>query len=41
MTLTEVIQKDVQIHLYVKSAITSGTTQYLVTKINNLFKSEA
>ena len=28
MTLTEVIQKDGQRHLYVKSAITSGTTQY-------------
>ena len=27
MTLTEVIQKDGQRHLYVKSAITSGTTQ--------------
>ena len=29
MTLTEVIQKDGQKHLYVKSAITSGTTQYM------------
>ena len=28
MTLREVIQKDGQRHLYVKSAITSGTTQY-------------
>ena len=28
MTLKEAIQKDGQRHLYVKSAITSGTTQY-------------
>ena len=28
MTLAEVIQKDGQRHLYVKSAITSGSTQY-------------
>ena len=28
MTLKEAIQKDGQIHLYVKSAITSKTTQY-------------
>ena len=27
MTLTEVTQKDGQTHLYVESAITSGTTQ--------------
>ena len=30
MTLTEVIQKDGQRYLYVKSAITSGTIQYTV-----------
>ena len=30
MTLTGVIQKDGQRHLYVKSAITSGTSQYQV-----------
>ena len=29
MKLTEVIQKDGQKHLYVKSAITSETTQYM------------
>ena len=29
MTLKKVIQEDGQIHLYVKSAITSGTTQYI------------
>ena len=29
MTLTEVIRKDGQRHLYVKSVITSGTTQYI------------
>ena len=29
MTLKEVIQKDGQRHLHVKSAITSGTTQYM------------
>ena len=29
MTLSEVIQKDRQKHLYVNSAITSGTTQYI------------
>ena len=28
MILKEAIQKDGQRHLYVKSAITSGTTQY-------------
>ena len=28
MTLTEVIQKDGQRYLYVKSTITSGATQY-------------
>ena len=28
MTLKEAIQKDGQRHLYVKSVITSGTTQY-------------
>ena len=33
MTLTEVIQKDGQRHLYVKSAITSETTQYVDSKI--------
>ena len=30
MTLKEAIQKDGQRHLYVKSAITSGTTQYII-----------
>ena len=29
MTLKEAIQKDGQRHLYVKSAITFGTTQYV------------
>ena len=29
MTLKEAIQKDGQRHLYVKPAITSGTTQYM------------
>ena len=29
MTFKEAIQKDSQRHLYVKSGITSGTTQYL------------
>ena len=29
MTLKEAIQKDSKRHLYVKSAITSGTIQYL------------
>ena len=31
MTLKEAIQKDGQRHLYAKSAITSGTTQYPYT----------
>ena len=30
MALKEAIQKDGQRHLYVKSAITSGTTQYFI-----------
>ena len=30
MTLEEAIQKDGQIHLYVKSAITSETNQYIL-----------
>ena len=34
MTLKEVIQKDGQRHLYVKSSITSGTTQYNPEIIN-------
>ena len=36
MTLKEDIQKDGQRHLYVKSAITCGTTQYF-RKGNNIF----
>ena len=32
MTLKEVIKKDGQSYLYVKSVITSGTTQYLPEK---------
>ena len=34
MTVTEVIQKDGQRYLYVKSGITSGTTQYDVLQRN-------
>ena len=37
MTLKEAIQKDGQRHLYAKSAITSGTTQYYIRIISNLF----
>ena len=32
MTLKEAIQKDGQRHLYVKSSIASGTTQYIVNE---------
>ena len=33
MTLKEAIQKDGERHLYVKSAITSGTNQYQDTSL--------
>ena len=33
MTLKEAIQKDGQRHLYVKSIITSGTTQYMTCSL--------
>ena len=36
MTLTEVIQKNAQRHLYMKSAITSGTTQYIYAIFNSI-----
>ena len=36
MTLKEANQKDGQRHLYVKSAIITGTTQYVVYKKSHL-----